>query len=84
MKLCLVHCPDSALHVLHPHEALVEGQIVSHSVLQDKHIKKNFFIGIQSLSFFNPFLVATQCCRARDITLSLLGYLKTRICLGGV
>ena len=53
MKLCLVHCPDSALHVLHPHEALVEGQIVSHSVLQDKHyFFYNLFKGIKSLFVF--------------------------------
>ena len=51
MKLCLVHCPDSALHVLHPHEALVEGQIVSHSVLKDKHYLKIYFYELSLSSF---------------------------------
>ena len=34
VELRLVHCPDGALDVLHPAEALVERQIVPDSVLK--------------------------------------------------
>ena len=33
VELHLVHRPHGALHVLHPAEALVEGEVVSHCVL---------------------------------------------------
>ena len=33
VELHLVHRPHGALHVLHPAEALVEGEVVSHGVL---------------------------------------------------
>ena len=33
MILDIVHRPHGALHVLHPAEALVEGEVVSHCVL---------------------------------------------------
>ena len=34
VELDLVHCPHGALHVLHPHEALVEREIVANCVLK--------------------------------------------------
>ena len=38
MILDVVHRPDGALDVLHSLEALVEAQVVTDSVLKEKHI----------------------------------------------
>ena len=34
VELHLVHRPHGALHILHPAEALVQGEVVSHRVLK--------------------------------------------------
>ena len=53
VELHLVHRPHGALDVLHPAEALVEGEVVSHGVLDKTTISVNVTAKVQNVIDLN-------------------------------
>ena len=53
VELHLIHRPHGALHVLHPAEALVEGEVVSHGVLDKTTISVNVTAKVQNVIDLN-------------------------------